>query len=81
MITRVVANVCGWIGVVLIVGAYVLNVGGQIGSASTLYLVLNAVGSIGIVVNSAIKKDVQPVVLNVIWLIVAVIGLGRAING
>ncbi len=46
-----------------------------------MYLILNIVGSIALTIEEYPKKDWQPVVLNVIWLGVALIGVGRALAG
>lgn len=68
-------EVAGWFGVVLILLAYSLNIFGAIDSRSTLYQALNAVGAIGIIIDGVGKKDMQPVVLNIVWLVIAVIAV------
>jgi hypothetical protein len=79
--TRVVVNSCGWLGVILIVGAYGLNVGGMLQAQDTLYLLMNIGGSAGIIINSYYKKDIQPVVLNIFWLIIALVGIIISLYG
>lgn len=65
----------GWVGVACILTAYILNSFGVIASGHVAYALLNMAGSAGIIVSSYAKKDVQPIFLNVVWLIVAAIGL------
>lgn len=68
-------EVAGWFGVALILLAYSLNIFEVIESGTTLYQSLNAVGAIGIIIDGIGKKDLQPVVLNVVWLAIAVIAV------
>ncbi len=68
-------EIAGWFGVALILLAYSLNIFGVIESSTTLYQSLNAVGAIGIIIDGIGKKDLQPVVLNVVWLAIAVIAV------
>ena len=70
-------EICGWYGTVAIVLAYVLVSFGFLPATSLWYQVLNGTGAAGIIVDAFYKKDYQPGVLNVIWLIVAVIAIAR----
>lgn len=67
----------GWIGVVFILVAYAGNAFGFFASDAIVYLVLNVFGALGIMIDAAAQKNYQPVVLNVIWLLIAVIGIVR----
>lgn len=69
----------GWFGVVAIVGAYALLSFSVIASDSIAYQALNIVGSLGIVTEALTKRDYQPAVLNIIWLLVGAIALARII--
>lgn len=64
-----------WVGVILIVGAYVSVVFGVLNGTDWRYLVVNIVGSACVGYSSWRKRDSQPVVLNLIWIIVALLGL------
>jgi hypothetical protein len=72
---NIVCEVLGWYGTIAIVSAYLLNSFGQISSSSFQYQILNATGAIGIIVISMHKKVYQSAVLNIIWLLIAVIAL------
>ncbi len=68
----------GWLGVSLVISAYLLNTLGILGSQALLYLVMNGAGAIGIMVHSYHRRDYQPLVLNMIWLLIAVLGIIRS---
>jgi hypothetical protein len=69
------ANVLGWIGVSFILAAYALNNFQILSTETDIYRLLNLVGSIAIIIETVSKKDWQPVVLNIVWALVALIGL------
>lgn len=71
-------NILGWLGVACILIAFILTTFNVITPTDVAYGILNALGAAGIIVSSSMKKDYQPVVLNTVWLIVALIGLIRA---
>ena len=68
-------EVIGWYGVVAIIGAYALSSFQIIVVDSLLYGILNFTGAGSIVLSSYSKGNYQPVVLNAIWAVVAVIAL------
>jgi hypothetical protein len=69
----------GWCGVTLILIAYMGVTFGVLKPETLLYGCINLVGALGIIISSYTKRDFQPVVLNIIWLIVAVIGIIKSI--
>lgn len=70
-------EIIGWYGTVAIIGAYALNSFGIIATSNPWYQILNATGSIGIIVISLRKKVFQSVILNIIWAAIALVGLGQ----
>ncbi len=72
-------DIIGWVGVLLVLCAFILITLGTISSKDMLYGILNAVGALGIIISSYKKKDFQPVALNVVWLLVAMIGIIRSV--
>lgn len=72
---RVVKNklikLAGWYGVIAILLAYTLLTFNLVVAKSFAYQLLNLTGAVGIIIEAKSKKDMQPVVLNVIWLAVA----------
>ncbi len=58
-----------------VVGAYALLSLGFVNSDSLFFQLLNLTGAIGIAIDAYYDKDTQPVVLNVIWAIIAIIAI------
>lgn len=77
--TRHQTEELGWIGVALILGAYLGNVIGWWPAENTGYLLANIIGSLCLVVEARRVKNWQPVVLNVVWAFVAFVGIMRAL--
>lgn len=65
----------GWIGVLCIVIAYITVTLEVIEPSSFTYGLLNIFGSLGILLSSYAKRDFQPILLNTIWIVVAIIGI------
>lgn len=80
MLSKSARDVGGWCGVVAILLAYALNVFGAISSTGYLFLLLNFVGSAGIIAVAWPRRDFQPLALNLVWLFVAAIGLLRLLT-
>lgn len=72
---NIVVEIIGWYGVLAILGAYALSSFGVFSPNNIFYQILNGTGALGIVLVSFRKKTYQPAVLNVIWLIIAVIAI------
>ena len=70
-------QVTGWIGVTLILAAYTFNVFGILAASDFAYGILNLLGASGVIISSLAKKDYQPMVLNAVWLVVALVGIIR----
>jgi hypothetical protein len=68
-----------WIGVSMVVAAYILLSAGWLQIDSLAYGVLNAFGALIIVASMYMKRDFQPVLLHVVWLLLAIFGIFRAI--
>lgn len=76
--TRFYGELAGWYGVIAILVAYAGNMLGWMNVHDTFYLILNITGSTGILIDAAQQKNWQPVVLNAVWMIIAIIGLVKA---
>lgn len=70
-------EVLGWLGVVFVLGSYFLLASGFIDSNSWIYHSLVLLGSVFIIIISYKKHVFQPVVLNSVLSIFAVIALIR----
>jgi hypothetical protein len=72
-------DIIGWVGVLLILTAFILTTFGIINATNTAYGILNFSGALGIIISSYAKKDFQPVMLNVVWFLVAIVGIIRSL--
>ena len=70
-------DVCGWMAMVLIVGAYALLSSGRISAGSRSYQLLNIAGAAGFIVNSGAKGAYPSAVLNVVWIGIGIYALVR----
>jgi hypothetical protein len=65
----------GWYGAFAVLLAYALVTFGAIATKSTAYQLLNLTGSFGIIVVSFRKKAYQPIALNIVWMLIALIAI------
>ncbi|MEY4440499.1 MAG: echA1 protein [Candidatus Parcubacteria bacterium] len=69
----------GWYGVIAILSAYGLVSFSILQPTSLIYQILNGTGALGIVIDSIPDKNYQPIILNIIWAIIAGIIILRII--
>jgi hypothetical protein len=74
-----IVETLGWYGVVAVLTAYALLSYNLIISDSFYYQFLNFTGASMIALISFYKKNLQPAVLNVIWMLVAIVALAQLI--
>jgi uncharacterized protein with PQ loop repeat len=65
-------EIIGWIGAVLIVGAYSLNIYGVWKTRSMAYILSNLFGGIFFVLNTFVHKAYPSMIVNIIWVLIAV---------
>lgn len=75
-----IIEIIGWAGVAFILVAYALVSFNVISNQHGLYQILNLIGALAIIIHSASKKDYQPILLNVIWALIAVFALLSLVN-
>lgn len=68
-------EILGWLGAVLILGGYALLASGKISKPGLLYHFMNLAGAVGIIANAAFHGSWPPVVLNVLWATIAILGI------
>jgi hypothetical protein len=68
-------NLIGWLGVLLVVSAYILISFEILTPKDIWYQLLNALGALGIVIETFSKKDYQPFWLNIVWLGIAILAI------
>jgi hypothetical protein len=67
-----VVEIIGWIGAVLIVGSYFLNINGKLQSSSGAYIISNLLGGIFFTINTLVHHAYPSMIVNIIWVIIAV---------
>ena len=73
----IAVELCGWIGALLILGAYIAVTLGRLTGASPLFQWMNLVGAAGFIVNGWWHGAIPSAVLNVIWMMIGVTALWR----
>lgn len=68
----------GWYGVVAILGAYALLSFGMLSADDPVYQLLNLSGAVAIIADAWVDRNYQPVVLNLIWFLIALSALVRS---
>lgn len=70
-------QVIGWIGMVLILAAYFL-VSFEILTVHNIWFqLMNIIGSIGLVLIASARRDWQPMVLNIVWILIGIVAILR----
>jgi hypothetical protein len=72
---KLAVEIIGWVGAVLILGAYALLSGGRLGPESRTYHVMNILGAAGFVVNSGWNGALPSAAMNFVWIFIGVYGL------
>lgn len=72
-----ISEVIGWYGTIAIVGVYALSSFNIVSPQSFLYQMLNVTGAVGIVAISLKKKNYQPAVLNIVWVIIGLVAIAK----
>ena len=62
----------GWIGAILILGSYGLNISGKLASSTKLYIWANLIGGLCFLINTYIHKAYPSVAVNGIWILFAI---------
>ena len=68
-------EIIGWIGAVLIVGSYFMNINGKVKSSSIIYIICNLIGGIFFTINTFVHHAFPSMIVNIIWVIIAIAAL------
>jgi len=77
----ILVEVLGWIASMLIVGSYALNITGRLSAKSKLYVTANIIGGIFFVVNTYYHQAYPSMLVNIVWVIIAVVMLTKKKEG
>ncbi|HMU09594.1 MAG TPA: hypothetical protein PKC54_06280 [Ferruginibacter sp.] len=68
-------EIIGWVGAVLIVGAYFLNITGRMNSSSPVYIISNLAGGVFFTINTLVHHAYPSMIVNIIWVFIAIAAL------
>lgn len=77
MAQELVINIIGWLGAAAVLYAYVLVSTGRLSGDSKHYQFFNILGAACLVINTWFNGAYPSVVVNIIWILVAVFSLTR----
>lgn len=72
---NVLIEIIGWVGSVLIVGAYCLNMYGYWKTNTALYILCNLFGGIFFIINTFFHEAYPSMIVNIVWVFIAVAAL------
>ncbi|MBY0347016.1 MAG: hypothetical protein GTN67_05165 [Hydrotalea flava] len=75
---QILIEVIGWLGALLLLGSYYMNMNGKLAAASPLYIWSNIVGGICFIINSSYHHAFPSVMVNIIWIGIAIVALIKA---
>ncbi len=78
--TEILVEIAGWVGALLILGAYALLTAERVTSRSALYQGMNVGGAAGFIVNGWWHGAIPSAALNVIWMLIGVVALWRILR-
>ena len=70
----------GWIGSLLVIGAYGLNSYQKIKSDSLIFQLMNLVGGILLIINSMYKEAYPFTFINTMWVLIAILAIFRIVS-
>jgi len=70
-------EIVGWIGSILIVGSYYLNIQGKLDSKDSKYIWANMMGGICFIINTYAHHAYPSVAVNIVWVIIALFAIFR----
>ncbi len=74
---EIVISTLGWVGSLLVIGAYGLNSYQKIKSDSLIFQVMNLAGGILLIINSVFKEAYPFTFINTVWVLIAIPAIFR----
>jgi len=76
-----IIELIGWIGTILIVGAYFLNINGKVKSTAMPYIIANLIGGVLFTIYTFAHRTYPNMVVNVVWVFIAIAALMKKEKG
>lgn len=77
---EIVISTLGWVGSLLVIGAYGLNSYQKIKSDSLIFQVMNLAGGILLIINSVFKEAYPFTFINTVWVLIAIPAIFRIVS-
>ncbi len=77
---EILISTLGWVGSLLVIGAYGLNSYQKIKSDSLPFQLMNLAGGILLIINSVYKEAYPFTFINTVWVLIAITAIFRIIN-
>jgi len=71
----ILVEILGWLGSVMIVGAYFFNIRGKLAASSPVYIWCNCVGGLFFTLNTFYHQAYPSMIVNIIWVFIAIAAL------
>lgn len=72
-----IIDIIGWIGSVLVIIAYALNMYNKLDANSLPYYFMNIAGSACLILNTIYHHAIPSAVVNIIWIILAIVAMAK----
>ena len=72
-----IIEIVGWLGSLLVIYAYAMNIFKKMASDSIIYYTLNIVGSGCLIINTVYHHALPPAAVNITWILIAISALFR----
>lgn len=77
---EIVISTLGWVGSLLVIGAYGLNSYQKIKSDSLVFQLMNLAGGILLIINSVYKEAYPFTFINTVWVLIAIPAIFRIVS-
>ncbi|WP_298297285.1 hypothetical protein [Hydrotalea sp.] len=72
---QIFVEIAGWLGALLLLGSYYMNMNGKLSAKAQLYIWSNLVGGVCFIINSSYHHAFPSVMVNIIWIGIAIVAL------
>jgi hypothetical protein len=77
---EILISTLGWVGSLLVIGAYGLNSYQKIKSDSLVFQLMNLAGGILLIINSVYKEAYPFTFINTVWVLIAIPAIFRIVS-
>jgi hypothetical protein len=68
-------DIIGWLGSLLVVFAYAMNIAKRMDAGSLSYILLNIAGSACLIANTIYHNAIPSAAVNIVWIAIAILAL------